>query len=322
MGRFLDQKLTAIQLATLGEKNALVSFLFHTLFEDEAEQAKNQVAPLLGLTVQHFRQFIEYFQEHGYTFVAPHEIVSGLPKGKFALITFDDGYYNNFRAVPCLEEYCVPGLFFISTGHVMENRAYWWDVAYRETILQGNTYSDYMAIGRELKAYRHDELESRIQGRFGAQCLQPVGDLDRPMTPDELVRFASHDLVHIGNHTRDHALLTNYDADGVRYQIKRAQTDLHDLLGKTPEFVSYPNGYYSSEIGSIAHDEGLKMGITTVTSKTPVPFRFSGTQPMELGRFMLNSIEPPFPMQLMNCRSDVRLLHRVKNLFGKGTEAL
>jgi len=316
--RFVDQKLTAIQLRTIGEKNALLSFLFHTLFEDEAEMQRGQVAPILGITVAQFQEFVEYYHAHGYTFVSPDEILNGLPAGKFVLITFDDGYYNNFRARPILEKFQVPALFFISTGHVMENKAYWWDVAYRETIAQGKTNHDYRNIGNELKALRHDELEARMRERFSDDCLNPVGDLDRPMNPHELIEFASHDLVHIGNHTRDHALLTNYDTDGVQNQISLAQSDLHDMLGKTPDFISYPNGFYTPTIGSIAHDLGLKMGITTVNSKTPVPFRFRGTQHMELGRFMPGPTEP-LPQQLFNCRSDVHLVRRVRSLFGKGT---
>ena len=45
-----------------------------------------------------------------------------------ALITFDDGYRDNFdTAVPILEELGVPATFFIPTGFLQSPRLPWWD---------------------------------------------------------------------------------------------------------------------------------------------------------------------------------------------------
>lgn len=52
--------------------------------------------------------------DSGYTFVQPNDIYPGLrpePHQKLALITFDDGYYNNTHLIPVLEEFEVPALF-------------------------------------------------------------------------------------------------------------------------------------------------------------------------------------------------------------------
>src|SRR5438105_5003637 len=111
--RKTDAALARAYLATCDERCALMSFLFHSLFRDENQIAQNLVDPLQRTTVAQFRQFIEYYLHHGYHFVSPAEVLNGLaPGGKYALITFDDGYYNNALAQPILEEYGVPAVFF------------------------------------------------------------------------------------------------------------------------------------------------------------------------------------------------------------------
>src|SRR6266700_656674 len=123
--RTADAAVARAYLALRREQNALMPFLFHSLFRDQREMALNVVEPLERTTVAHFRQFVEYYLEHGYRFVSPADLLRGLaPDGKYALITFDDGYFNNTLALPVLKEFRVPAVFFISTNHVQQNKGY------------------------------------------------------------------------------------------------------------------------------------------------------------------------------------------------------
>src|SRR5260370_33213581 len=80
-----------------------------------------------------FRAFLGHFCQQGYSFVSPGQILGGLqPSGKYILLTFDDGYCNNLRALPVMEEFNAPAVFFISCDHVREGKAFWWDVVFRE----------------------------------------------------------------------------------------------------------------------------------------------------------------------------------------------
>src|SRR5882724_3251133 len=136
--RRADATFARAYLALFRERNALMCFLFHSLFRDEREIALNLVDPLQRTTIRQFRQFVEYYLSHGYRFVTPPDLLNGLaPNGKYALITFDDGYFNNSLARPILEEYGVPAVFFISTEHVRQNKCFWWDVLYRQRAAEG-----------------------------------------------------------------------------------------------------------------------------------------------------------------------------------------
>ena len=70
------------------------------------------------MTVEKFRQFIDYYVKHDYIFVSLNDIQNGLDPGKnHILITFDDGYYNNNLALPILKEYNIPALFSFHQSH-------------------------------------------------------------------------------------------------------------------------------------------------------------------------------------------------------------
>src|SRR5436190_22196899 len=104
--RATDCVVARAYLSLFRERSALLSFLFHSLFRDEREIALNAVDPLERTTVAQFRQIIEYYLEHGYRFVSPNGVRDGLdPEKKYAILTFDDGYFNNTLALPVREEY-------------------------------------------------------------------------------------------------------------------------------------------------------------------------------------------------------------------------
>lgn len=47
---------------------------------------------------------------------------------KSVVITFDDGYLDNYRnAWPILEKYQIPATFFVSTGNIDSENEFWWD---------------------------------------------------------------------------------------------------------------------------------------------------------------------------------------------------
>lgn len=270
------------------DSSSLVIFTFHSLFASPQEIASGGLDPQQGITTQMFRQFVSDFQKHDYRFVAPQQIVAGLEAGsKCALITFDDGYYNNTRAVPVLEEFQVPAVFCISTNHVVTGKAFWWDVLYRESQNRGWScpYTD--RARTEFKLMRTCDVEQRLRADFGDASLQPVGDLDRPMTSRELATLAGHPFVHMGNHTCDHAILTNYPRAEIGEQIAGAQKSIRRMTGKTPELIAYPNGNVSPEIVQVARDAGLQLGVTVQPGRNRIADTRSFPSAMALKRFTL-----------------------------------
>src|SRR5215831_1607981 len=221
--RSFDEILAKVCIPLVGESGTLLIFLFHGLFLSFKEARTGLSDPQQGITVDAFREFISYFDQHGYQFVSPLDILKGLnPKTRNLLITFDDGYYNNVRAVPVLEEFRAPAVFFVSTDHVKYGKSFWWDVVFREWSRRGRTDVEICQAISSYKRFTTDAVEKELCRQFGEHVLNPASDLDRPFTPAELKALGAHALCFIGNHTKDHAILTNYSSSEIVQQISVA----------------------------------------------------------------------------------------------------
>ena len=316
----LDQRAAHYKLQAFGEKRALIILLFHSLFSDRAEVHANRIAPQQGITSEQFRRVIAYYLEAGYKIVSPLEVAAGLdPDGKHLLLTFDDGYFNNSRALPALAEYGVPALFFVSTRHVSEQKLFWWDVLHREACRNGKDLREVQQVKNALKLKRTDEIEALIRQQFGEGSLNPTSDTDRPFTESELRDFAREKWVYIGNHTANHAILTNYSLEEVASQIRECQDELSRVTQSAPICISYPNGNHSDEIARIARKEGMLFGITGITGKNYLPISFNGMTEMKLNRMVPYGIygERTLVDQCASFRTDVHLYGTVKNLFSR-----
>src|SRR5438105_15125427 len=92
-----------------GNPGSLLVLMFHSLFRDKRETDSDLVDPQQGITIPMFRSVIAYLLEHSYLLVSPADLQRSLPpERQYALLTFDDGYFNNSRALPVLEEFAVP----------------------------------------------------------------------------------------------------------------------------------------------------------------------------------------------------------------------
>jgi len=316
--RQTDYLFNSAYLNLWGEKKSLIIFLFHVIFRDENEGRSNTVEPPQGMTLRHFCQFVEYYQDHYYTFISPDDILNGLDSNKnYALITFDDGYYNNQYVLPVLKQYKIPALFFISTDYVKNNKAFWWDVLYREKIKTGMSSQ---AISEEITSWTssktNEEIERYITDEFGKDALAPVGDIDRPFTPRELRDFSKEEFVFLGNHTSKHPFLPNCSPDEISSTILNAQNDLYDITAAYPAYISYPFGAYSNEVIKITKQIGFKLGMAVDDRKNYLPVNFQSDAPLRLGRFALQD-NSQLIEQCQLCRTDIRLTKIIKGFMGK-----
>jgi peptidoglycan/xylan/chitin deacetylase (PgdA/CDA1 family) len=312
--RAADRAVSAAYLSVRAERGALSTFLFHGLFVGRAEVSAGDADPQQGVTVSDFRAFLDYFLSRGYRFVSIADVLGGLaPGAKYAMVTFDDGYFNNSRALPLLEEYKVPAAVFVSTDHVAEGKCFWWDVLYREARAGGASDREIAAETRRLKQFRAEEIEAELVARYGPGAFEPRGDADRPFTPAELKEFAAHPLVTLGNHTANHAILTRYPPELIRRQLRGAQDALREMAGVTPLAVAYPNGDYSPAVLEACRAAGLKLGIGVEPRKNRIPIDASGDGCLRLGRFTPPGGDALIP-QCRVFRSDVRLYDSLRSL--------
>lgn len=98
-------------------------FLFHGAKKRPTVLMYHSVAignNFLSLSPKKFEKQMRYLKEEKFAFLKSDDLKNGvIPEKKSVLITFDDGFQDNFSiAIPILKKYNIPAIFFITTGLV------------------------------------------------------------------------------------------------------------------------------------------------------------------------------------------------------------
>lgn len=107
-------------------RGSVAVLCFHRVSPDVPEDA-------ITISPARFRDICATLRAH-YDVIAAAECVrrlrEGVPMtGREAVVTFDDGYADNFEyAAPILREAGLPGTFFLTAGYVGTNQRFPWDV--------------------------------------------------------------------------------------------------------------------------------------------------------------------------------------------------
>jgi len=120
----LLKKIWPPRIMHLFQNRALV-LLYHRIYEPATDPWKLSVSPA------HFEEHLQYLKEH-FTVISSKELVQGLKnqtiQNRSVVLTFDDGYLDNYQtAVPLLEKYRLPATFFITDARIRDRTPFWWD---------------------------------------------------------------------------------------------------------------------------------------------------------------------------------------------------
>lgn len=222
-----------------------------------------------GFTVEDLDRMITWFLSRNYVFITPKTILNTVldETQNYILLTFDEGYYNNLLALPVLEKHQVPVTVYISTGHIKSGKAFWWDVLFRLRSKEGLAKNIIMTEMESLMSLSYQEQENYLIEKFGVDCLKPAGDLDRPMTEEELANFAKHPMIEIGNHTHYHLNMVNYSKEELINSMNESHQYLKDLCGIEPLSFAYPYGNYNEVVLDSMKSMPYKIAFTTVEGK-------------------------------------------------------
>ncbi|HWV84010.1 MAG TPA: polysaccharide deacetylase family protein [Capillimicrobium sp.] len=253
-----------------------VVLLYHRVAEPGHDPLRLAVSPA------NFAAQIEALRSR---IVPLEQIASGdVPDGAVA-ITFDDGYADN---LPALRGIGVPVTVFISTGHVEEGRAFWWDELARLlhtaraagplTVDLGGDVRTWPARDaaqravamRGLHAWLQVQSRARIQAALAqvrAWAQAPDGEDPRPLTLAELRELAQH--VTIGAHGRDHLSLRWFPPEQQLAEMERSRDDLAGWLGTTPTAFSYPYGVPGRDLDATTQAMAARAGFTVAVVNAP-----------------------------------------------------
>jgi len=262
-----------------GERPGLVVGLFHNVFRNETDLRSGLANPLEEMTLDRFKAFLWEWHNAGYRFVSVQEILDGLdPMGQFILISFDDGYRSILDILPELENYKAPAVVFITSANIETDIGFWPNTVYREEMARHGSKANASTLIEHLKGKSTDQIQRFICDRYGYTALRPRGEIDRPLTRDELAKLSHHPLIEIGNHTSDHADLTACQTDECFRQIVTCQDSLARITGRKPVAIAYPYGRFNADVILSAQKAGLQLGFSCEEGKNTAATKWNGFQ--------------------------------------------
>ncbi len=183
---------------------------------------------------------------------------------RLAMITFDDGYRDNYElAFPILKSLNAKGVFFIATGFLDNPHMAWWDeiawmvrnspasqIPSTEWTPQAIEFDDpdrQDTIHRLLTIYKSlpgDETAAYLDGLAAVtqsgRCPQSVA-AEAWMNWD-MIREMRAGGMSIGAHTVSHPILANLEAASQEREIVGSKQRIEVELGETIDSLSYPVG--------------------------------------------------------------------------------
>jgi peptidoglycan/xylan/chitin deacetylase (PgdA/CDA1 family) len=203
-------------------------------------------------------------------------------RGRYALITFDDGYRDNYEvAFPILKAERIPATFFVATGFVDAPRVPWWDeiawmvrTSRREQItvpgwlsvaVSFDTPDRERAVRALLQAYKAMPVESTE--RFLAAIAEATGsgrcgaEVGRSLWMDwDMLREMRAAGMTVGGHTVDHPVLARTSRERQRQEIGGCAARLAREMGEPMRYFSYPVGGPNS-FDAVTHECLRDMGV-------------------------------------------------------------
>ncbi|WP_026497334.1 polysaccharide deacetylase family protein [Butyrivibrio sp. WCD3002] len=260
-----------------------------------------------GLDINLFRKQMEFFSEN-FNVVTMEQVIAAV-KGKKSLpekallLTFDDGYVDNYTvAFPILEEFGFQGSFFIpgktfATHQLLDvNKIHYilasaqieslvQDVKERIDYYRGkefdyptteelwNQYAvanrydgkDIIFVKRILQTILPEKLRNQISSELFEKY---VGITEEQLAYElymtrEQIRTMKKHGMFIGLHGYDHYWLGNLSSNQMRKDITRALEILDEFIDREEWVMNYPYGSYNDDVLSFIKEQGACMGLTT-----------------------------------------------------------
>lgn len=203
---------------------------------------------------------------------------------RFAVITCDDGYADNFvHMLPIMEKFNAPFTVHVTTHWITREFSYWSgglvrlfrerDVVEIEPMngrfVCSSLHQKVAGFQRALNwCYREcPDPGSALETVFRKYGIRPEAVLDEDaLSEEQLKEFATSPLVTIGGHTTTHPILCSLPEEQALADIRDNRAFLESIIQKPVEHLSYPFGRPKAcceREEKIAAEAGFKTATTT-----------------------------------------------------------
>jgi peptidoglycan/xylan/chitin deacetylase (PgdA/CDA1 family) len=261
-----------------GSAARAVIIMFHEIQRD------CQLELMTGTSASLFEYALNWLHREGWSIVSLDECLDKLASndrsGRYAVLTFDDGYRDNVSvALPILERYNAPFMIYVPTVALTRSMQSWWLGLRKLFLLRDNVTIDALSQRFHCSDFRSklsalEEVQRWVHQDFRrAALLAPtfkqtgisLAALNDAYFLDEreLSILARHPLASIGGHTTSHAALPILDQSSARAELADNRSYLENLLQLPVRHVAYPYGAFGPREEQLANDVGFQTAVTT-----------------------------------------------------------
>lgn len=219
------------------------------------------------IPVDRFEWQLQFLKKH-YNIISMSELIKcqrekrAFPKNA-ALITFDDGFMNNYEyAFPLLKEYKLPATIFLTVDYIGTKKLLLADEmflllmqalksdvsAIRDTFgvdeFPENIIELYPFISKKVKKLDFEEYKNimfELRGKINVD-FDSMGKNFRLLGWDQVNEMKVSGLIEFGVHTATHRILTKLPINEWEKEIFEPKVKLSKILGCDISSFCYPNG--------------------------------------------------------------------------------
>jgi len=166
---------------------------------------------------------------------------------KSLVITFDDGFIENYKLIPIFDKFKIPVTIFLTAGVIDTNRRFWFKY-------EGLTSSR----KRILKQLSNRKRIKMLQ----AEGFDQLHEYNNPMALTKNQINEMSEFIDFQSHTMFHPSLSKCTDKEIYDELLLSKEKLEKEYGFDINKIAYPSGDYSEKVIKIAKEVGYNCGIT------------------------------------------------------------
>lgn len=238
-------------LSKLWNKNQVRILCYHRVCD---LPETNDSMMYLNVPPEAFAQQMAFLSQNGFNVITLDQFIDYKYENKkypskTVIITFDDGYRDNYiNAFPILEKYNFRGTFFIVTDYIDGDRIFHW-----------------LKLGGKSLAHSQGNKQYWL-----------------PLSQGQILDMSAQGAC-FGSHTRSHCSFNSVDKSVAMEELKGSKEYLEKILRKPVRCFCYPYGDTNKSVKSLVKAAGYSAAVSTMAGGNTLKSDF-----FELRRIVIN----------------------------------
>jgi peptidoglycan/xylan/chitin deacetylase (PgdA/CDA1 family) len=303
-------------------RNRLTVLAYHRITDPHAP-GFDTFKPNVSATPAEFAAQMDFVREH-FNVVSSDDLIDWLDGKRSlppypALITFDDGYRDNYdHAWPILRERGLPATLFLTTGFIGTTKPFYWDLIAYCFYHTRKTEAELPPLG--YLRWNDEASRDRVMKHW-LGTLKRLSDAEKQAAVEQLpqrldvtvkedtfaglllswdqVREMAVDGFTMGSHTESHPILTRIPIEQARAELEVSKARIEAEIGRTVRAFAYTNGMRSDfnvALQAILPQIGYRVAFTLLRGPAtlsevrnePMAIRRVSSYMYSLARFKVN----------------------------------